>query len=371
MVTYDEYMRRGIDADLKRTIALCIVVLLLVFTVTASASTAGTAADPLISLSYLDGVFAASLKTEISQTLENAADRAIDRLNGLYGNYVGYSFAQSFTRISLAAGDTVMLAMGGSFILLSGSATLTSANGTVINISTGREVAAGTRLTQYQRYFCVEDTTATITANSASSGQMDGYYLANTAVTNRPHHVFRDVMENDWYYPAVDLVYNNNLFGGTAPDTFSPAASMTRGMFVTVLYRLEGAPAVGQGGQFTDVQNTSQYYYDPVTWANANNVVLGYSSGMFGPNDPVTREQMAAIMYRYAEHKQRDMSAPGSVYDTFPDRGGVSGYAVEAMRWAVSWGVINGSNGMLLPRNTATRAQVAQIIKNFVELIGE
>ena len=363
-----KHTQRGFDADLKRAIAAGISMLLLFFMVTASATSAGTSTDPLISLSYLDGTFAASLKSEVSQMLGDAADRAMLRLDELFGNPTGSGFAPGFTRISIPAGDTIMLSMGGSFILLSGSAALTSVNGTVINISTGREAVAGSALNLHQRYFCVEETTAVITMNSASVGHVDGYYVARTAVTNRFHHVFRDVRESDWFFPAVDFAYRSSLFGGTAPNPFSPADSMTRAMFVTVLYRLEREPAVGSGGRYSDVMDASLYYYNAVTWANDNNIVYGFSDGTFGPNLPITREQMATFIYRYAEYKQRSMSVSDLQYNTFPDRGDVSGYAADAMRWAVSWGVIGGSNGMLLPRSTATRAQVAQIIKNYAEI---
>jgi len=371
MVAYrkTKNMRRGIYTDLKRPIAAIIAMLLLIFMATASASSAGTTSDPLISQSYLSGTFTASLNADISRIFSGATDDAIAKLERIFSIYAEYSFAARFTDVSLMAGDTVMLSMGSSFILLSGSAAITSINGTVINISEGQEVATGSLLTENQRYFCAEDTIAVITANSTISGQVDGFYIIETAAINRPHPVFRDVREKDWYYPAVDFVYNRGLFGGTAPNAFSPATSMTRGMFVTVLYRLEQEPEVGPGGQFYDVSDTSSYYYNAVTWASENNIVLGYSDNMFSPNDPVTREQMATIIYRYATYKQRDMSSSDYGYNAFPDIGDVSDYAADAMRWAVSWGVINGSGGKLLPRNTATRAEVAQIISNYIEKI--
>ena len=361
---------RGIDKALKRTVAASIVAILLLLMVTASATTAGSSSDPLITLSFLNGTFTASLKTEISQMLGSATDKSLNNLDKIYRDNVEYDYSSRFTRVSLATGDSAILTMGSSFILLSGSATLTTADGTVINITTGQTESSGVRLSLRQRYFCAEDTTAVITANSASTGSVDGFYFIDLAVPNRPHPVFRDIREKDWYYPAVDFVYNNNLFGGTASNTFSPNVPMTRAMFVTVLYRLEKEPAVGTGGQFSDVQNSSLYYFNAVTWANANNIVLGYSNGTFGPNDPITREQMATIIYRYAEYRQRDMSSPGSTFSSFPDTGNVSSYAVSAMRWAVSWGIINGSDGRLLPRNTASRAQVAQIITNYATTFG-
>jgi hypothetical protein len=356
------------DVDLKRTIAAVLVTIMLSCMVTVSASTAGTTADPLITLSYLDGTFAASMRRDITDTLGSAADRAMSRLDELYKKHIGYSFAPRFTRVALAAEDTLTLSAGASFVLLSGSATLTITNGTVINVSTGTEVASGAQLVQNQRYFCVEDTTALIAATSTVTGQVDGYYLLDSTAAQQL--VFIDVVEGQWFFAAVDFVYTNGLFAGTTANTFSPGSAMTRGMFVTVLYRLDGLPPTGSGGTFTDVTDPNRFYYDAVMWASANEIVTGYADGTFRPNAAITREQMAAIMHRYATFKGRDMSTPGTVYDTFPDRDNVAGYAANAMRWAVSWGVINGSDGRLLPRNTATRAQVAQIIYNYCERIG-
>jgi hypothetical protein len=192
---------------------------------------------------------------------------------------------------------------------------------------------------------------------------VDGYYFVEGAsVASLP---FTDVSAGAWFYPAIEFVFTNELFAGTAATTFSPNAFMTRGMFVTVLYRLDGRPSVGSGGTFSDVTNPALFYYDAVTWANANGIVRGYADGRFQPDRSVTREEMAVIMHRYAEHKGRDMTASGDVWGTFPDNGEVSSFAVDAMRWAVSLEIIRGAGGRLLPGNTAPRAEVAQIIFNY------
>ena len=344
---------------------------MVLFMATASASTAGSSKDPLITRSYLEGAFTVSLRAGITGTLGNAANKGMDKLDGLFGNYIRYSFAPGFTQISLLEGGAVTLRMGGSFILLSGSATLSILGGTVINISTGSEVAHGSPLTLNQRYFCTEGTVARVAANNAVRGLVDGYYLANGSSPPAAQLPFLDVPGSAWFFEAIDYVYSNALFTGTSATTFSPATPMTRAMFVTVLHRLDGRPAPGLGGGFSDVGNASLYYYDAVAWANANDIVNGYTDGTFQPDRHVTREQMAAIMYRYAVFKGRDTSTPGTMFDTFPDRGEVSGYAAHAMRWAVSWEVIRGSGGRLLPQDTATRAEVAQIIYNYCEKIGK
>ena len=345
------------------------MLLLLLFAVTASASTAGSPTDPLITLSYLDG-FASSLTDEFSQVLGNAARDAALELNQLYEQYTGYSFTPSFLQLALSTDDTITLPMGGSFILLSGSGTLSFEHGSVINISTGLEVDAGMPLLLNNRYFCTEDTVATITISASSTGTVDGYYLLNIADPAKQHPQFADIHDKDWYYLAVDYVYSSGLFQGTADFTFSPGASMTRAMFVTVLYRLDAQPAIGSGGQFSDVSNPESYYYNAATWASENSIVLGYDDGTFRPDAPVTREQMATIMHRYWEYSFFDAPITESAFDGFPDRDDISHYALNSMAWAVSFGIINGSGGRLLPRSTASRAQVAQIMYNYITVFG-
>ena len=110
---------------------------------------------------------------------------------------------------------------------------------------------------------------------------------------------FGDVQSTDWYYDEVQYVYENGLMSGTSATTFSPDTTTTRGMIVTILHRLEGTPAVSTSGTFADV-TAGRYYTDAVEWASANGIVGGYGNGRVGPNDPITREQMAAILYRYA-----------------------------------------------------------------------
>ena len=360
----------GVEVYLKRAIAAGLVLIMLLFMVTASASPAGSTTDPLITRSYLDGAYKTALQSEITGALSGAADRVTGRLDGVFENHLGYRFAPRFIKVSLAQGDTVSLSSGASFILISGSASLSLASGTVLNISTGGEVKAGSTLSQYQRYFCAENTTARIKADSAAAGQVDGYYLIDGSGAPAAHLPFKDVPETAWFFAAVDYAYSNELFTGTSASAFSPNAPMTRAMFVTVLHRLDGRPFAPAGAGFSDVSNPSQYYYAAVAWANANDIVTGYSDGTFKPDLHVTREQMAAIIYRYALYDGRDPSTPGTVFDTFPDRSNVSGYAAHALRWTVSREIIRGSNGRLLPQNTATRAEVAQIIYNYCRSIG-
>jgi len=330
----------------------------------------GSSADSLITRAYLEGEFSSSLKADVSKALGGATDSSINKLNEVYRDYIGYDFAPRFTPVRLTSGGSVSLSSGASFILLTGSASLAVSSGTVINISTGNEVRSGTALTRNQRYFCVEETFAVVTASSAATGQVDGYYFVQEATASPNPLPFADVALNAWYFPAVEFVYKNELFSGTGATTFSPGSSMTRGMFVTVLHRLAGRPAVDEGSSFSDVTNSALYYYQPVIWASALGIVKGYSDGTFKPERFVTREEMAVFMHRYATSKNLDMSVSGNAYESFPDRGSVSSFAVDAMRWAVSKEIIRGSSGRLNPQNTATRAEVAQIIFNYCENIG-
>lgn len=176
---------------------------------------------------------------------------------------------------------------------------------------------------------------------------------------------FTDVNSRDWFYDDVEYVYNAGLFAGTTATTFSPKASMTRAMLVTVLYRLEGEPGVTGTSAFDDVVRGA-YYEDAVIWAAKHEIVNGVSNTQFSPNTNVTREQMAAILYRYAQYKSYRTSATTSLKG-FYDANTVSGYAVTPMQWAVAEKLVNGSNGSLLPRGNATRAQVAAILHRFVE----
>lgn len=176
---------------------------------------------------------------------------------------------------------------------------------------------------------------------------------------------FNDVSANDWFASAVDYVTGKGMMNGTADNTFSPRAHTTRGMVVTVLYRLENQPSTS-AASFTDVASGA-YYANAVAWANANGIVSGYGSGKFGPNDKVTREQLAAILYRYAQYKKYDVSGAKSL-DGYTDAQSVSSYAVPALQWANAAGVVTGKSGSKLdPKGNATRAEVAAMLMRFCE----
>lgn len=215
-----------------------------------------------------------------------------------------------------------------------------------------------------------------VKVNGKSVGAVTTYTVDKLTVSTRIEVTFTngklpftDVRESDWFYEDVAFAYENGLFAGTSDTTFSPNASMTRAMLVTVLYRLEGQPAVNGRSGFSDVQYNG-YYEDAVTWAADNGIVNGTSTSTFSPNVNVTREQMAAILYRYAQYKKYNTAASSSL-NSFSDHTSVSGYAEASLQWSVAEKLVNGSNGKLMPTGNASRAQVAAILHRFAENVAK
>ena len=182
---------------------------------------------------------------------------------------------------------------------------------------------------------------------------------------------FDDVDDGDWFAGAVRFVYENGMMNGVSETSFAPHATTSRSMIVTILYRLEGEPVVDYAMDFTDVAGDA-YYAEAVRWAASEGIVGGYGGGLFGSDDAVTREQLAAILYRYAVYKGYDVSIGESTnilsYADFAD---LSEYAIPAMQWACGAGIVNGtSESTLTPQGEATRAQVAAMLMRFCEAIG-
>ena len=177
---------------------------------------------------------------------------------------------------------------------------------------------------------------------------------------------FSDVRIADWFYNDVKYVYEKGMMAGTAADVFAPNATTTRAMIVTILYRLEGSPAVTGTSAFVDVP-AGQWYTDAVNWAAANQIVKGTSATTFAPNDSITREQMAAILYRYAQYKGYDVTKKADL-SGYSDNSQVSAYAKDALAWANAAKLINGvTNTTLAPQGNATRAQVSAILHRFCD----
>ncbi|MDB6459587.1 MULTISPECIES: InlB B-repeat-containing protein [Blautia] len=177
---------------------------------------------------------------------------------------------------------------------------------------------------------------------------------------------FTDISEKDWFYGDVMFVYENGLMLGTSKTLFSPHGTAMRGMMATILWRMEGSPVPKGKNSFTDVE-AGKWYADAITWTAENGIFAGYGKDKFGPGDPITREQLAAIFYRYADYKGYDLTVKGDL-DKFKDADKITDYAKTAMQWAVGSGLVNGKSGNLLdPQGTATRAEIAAMLHRFIE----
>ena len=177
---------------------------------------------------------------------------------------------------------------------------------------------------------------------------------------------FTDISEKDWFYGDVMFVYENGLMLGTSKTLFSPHGTAMRGMMATILWRMEGSPVPKGKNSFTDVE-AGKWYADAITWTTENGIFAGYGKDKFCPDDPITREQLAAIFYRYTDYKGYDLTVKGDL-DKFKDADKITDYAKTAMQWAVGSGLVKGKSGNLLdPQGTATRAEIAAMLHRFIE----
>lgn len=210
--------------------------------------------------------------------------------------------------------------------------------------------------------------TATVTVSDGSSG--GGHTGGSSSGAGRPVtyvNPFKDVKETDWFYDAVKYVHENGLFNGVAEDTFAPNAELTRAMLVTVLYRAEGEPEVKMATSFTDVVSGS-YYEKAVAWAAANGIVKGYNETTFGPDDNITRDQIATIMYRYAQLKGTAPEGEWAIRLDYTDLADIPDWASEAVMFcALEKLMIGNENNEFMPADNATRAQAATVLERFVK----
>ena len=191
-----------------------------------------------------------------------------------------------------------------------------------------------------------------------------------TVADNCPAVVFADVNTAMWYHKAVDYVLMNGIMSGMGGNTFQANGNLSRAMMVQILYNMEGKPAVVGQSTFEDVSD-GDWYHDAIVWANANGIVNGLSHTAFGPNGNITREQMVAILYRYAQYKGLDISARTTV-TAYADDEKISAWAKENVAWGVAVGLISGTgNNELDPNGNATRAQIAQVMMNFCEVVAK
>lgn len=217
-----------------------------------------------------------------------------------------------------------------------------------------------------------------VTVDGKAMGSITSYTYSDLSISSRvsvefakkAEMSFRDVRRSDWFYEDVEFVLQNGLFEGTGEDMFSPNGTMTRGMLAAVLYRLEGEPKVYGSSAFRDVAS-GQWYTEAIIWAQQNDIVNGIGGGLFGVNGNVTREQLAAILYRYASYRKYRTYSTTSL-GSYSDQGKISEYALTAVKWANAEGLLSGrTNTTLDPQGTASRAEVAAIFHRFVENLAQ
>lgn len=317
------------------------------------------------------------------RSIANACDAGAAALQVKFRSGTVTLDARALAALDLHKDVAVSLASGASLnaaqqrALGSQAATATLANASVLVDGAAASCPAGS-VRAAVAVNAADDLTAWSLADDGSISAVGGAYDAGqqtyafdvvNGVTAIARFPFTDVVAGTWYYGAAAYAYNNGLFAGMTPTTFAPNATMTRAMLVSVLWRLAGEPAPKAPNTFVDVPDGA-WYTDAVTWAAENGVISGIGGSRFDPSGFVTREQTAEILYNYAHSKGYDVSARADL-TAFPDAGSVSGWAEEALSWANAAGLINGTvrdgQTILDPQGSASRAQVAMILMNYVE----
>ena len=309
----------------------------------------------LVSLGYLNGTFwddlKAIVKMDVDRNTTALYNDAAEKVGA--GGSAGAPAAQTGKN-----GDVVSAATGSVLVWTEGNGIVRS--GTLVDATAGAEVTAGGALTVGHRYLAGTDVALVVTSGAAG-WMAEGAW---TVTAGQPVLPFVDVPQSEWYYSDVAYVYQNGLFNGDSPTTFVPDGAMERCMMTTVLHRLAGEPQVSYSGLFRDVAD-GQWYTAGIMWAGQQGVVSGIGDNLFDPFSSVTRQEIAVILHRYAAGIGRDVSQSASL-SGFWDAATVADWGEAAMSWAVASGIVNGSDGALLPDGYATRAEVAAMLHRFV-----
>lgn len=341
----------------KRLLTGALAVLLLAGGVTAAFS-AGQS-ETLVSRSYLEGTFWNDLKATVKQETDKNTTAFYNEIASQAGQGAGSAFAAR----NGVNGDRVAGTTGSGLIWTSGSAVVYS--GALVDATTGSELPAGSSLTAGHRYLAGSDVTLVVSSNAAQWMGEGQWTLTHGDPIRPPAELpFTDVAQGAWYHDDVAFVYQRKLFNGDSPTSFAPENRMERRMMTTVLHRLAGEPAVSYSALFRDIPD-GEWYTDGTIWAGTIGVVSGVEPGRFDPTSNVTRQEIAVILHRYAGKMGYDLSASASL-SGFRDASSVASWGTAAMSWAVGAGILNGSDGALLPNGDATRAEVAAMLHRFV-----
>lgn len=343
----------------KKILAWALALLILLGCVTVG--WAGSLADPLISLSYLTGTFFDGLKSYVTQWVTQDTQDLMTELGQT--DQDGWTTSYGFVPGEGEYGDTVTLTEGSGLIWTGGSGTVSS--GTLVDATTGTELAAGEALTAGHRYLAAEDTV--VVAASQALWMTEGKWLLGAGGTVTVPLPFTDVPEDAWYYDDVRFVFERGLFEGDG-TLFNPGNAMWRCMVTTVLHRLAGEPEVSWSQVFSDIPD-GVWYTNGTIWCAEKGIADGIGGGLFAPILNVDRQQLAVMLYRYAVQTghtaddRKDLSA-------FPDADTVASWAQEAVSWAAGVGILQGGDGgKLYPNVGADRAQVAAMLHRFCNWI--
>lgn len=355
---------------MKRFLAMILTLAVLVGGSYVFASTAGSASDPLVSLSYLvDTVKAAVLKTaeeKIDEEIGGLMSDYTDRLE-LSANFntSDHDFAGQFLELGLQEGGTVVLGATSCFMLTEGKAVVTVTQGELIDITTAEPVKDRTQIKLYHKYFATEDTEAVFRVYSTTAvGHVDGYYTAKEPTPFAPEEMFPD-MFGHWANEYVTELYTLGIVDGVDTHRFNPDGKVTRGMLVTILGRVNGVqPSMYWETGFADV-DINEWYGPYVAWARQCGLVDGFEDGSFRPKDNITREQMALIFTRFASYIGASLTEGEAI--AFADQDKISSWAADAVVYAQKTGLINGKDGNRFdPRGTASRAEMCTVTSRFI-----
>ncbi len=318
--------------------------------------------EVLVSRSYINGIFWSDLKATVKQEVVRDTTAFYNEIAAQAGQSGGSS--NSFAARTGVNGDIVTGTTGSGLIWTSGNGLVRS--GALVDATTGSEVAVGGTLSVGHRYLAGTDVTLVV-SSGAAQWMAEGQWTVTAGKPVQPpvELPFTDVDQGAWYHNDVVYVYQNKLFNGESPTSFEPESRMQRCMMTTVLHRLAGEPAVSYAALFRDIPE-GEWYTAGTVWAGSMQVVSGVEPGRFDPFSNVTRQEIAVILYRYAEKMGYDVSASASL-SGFRDAGTVASWGQQAMFWAVGVGILNGSDGMLLPDGFATRAEVAAMLHRFAD----
>lgn len=320
-----------------------------------TAAFSASQSETLASLSYLNGLFWDDLKATVKQETDRDTSAILTGAAAQAGQ-------GGFAAQKGANGDRMAGTVGSGLIWLSGSAFVEG--GSLVDATAGSEVAVGGMLSVGHRYLAGTEVSLVVSSNGVQwMGEGQWTVTPGSPVQPPAALPFTDVGQDDWFREDVAYVYRNGLFNGESPTSFAPENNMQRCMMTTVLHRLAGSPTVSYSALFRDIPD-GEWYSAGTIWAGSLGVVTGVESGRFDPFADVTRQEIAVILHRYAEKMGFDVSASASL-EGFQDSGVVASWSMKAMSWAVGVGILNGSDGSLVPEGAATRAEVAAMLHRF------